>query len=50
MKQCLDAGIGETVRAGQIFDFFAGECLRLSGETIASVRPGLEPSLLQPIE
>ena len=28
----LVEGIGETVRAGQIFLFFAGECLRLSGE------------------
>ncbi|HEY3048486.1 MAG TPA: aldehyde dehydrogenase family protein, partial [Polaromonas sp.] len=25
-------GIGEATRAGQIFKFFAGECLRLSGE------------------
>ncbi|MCP4384845.1 MAG: aldehyde dehydrogenase family protein [Hyphomicrobiales bacterium] len=37
----LAEGIGETVRAGQIFDFFAGECLRLAGETIPSVRPGI---------
>ena len=37
----LAEGIGETVRAGQILDFFAGECLRLSGETIPSVRPGI---------
>ena len=29
----LAEGIGETVRAGQIFDFFAGEALRLAGET-----------------
>jgi acyl-CoA reductase-like NAD-dependent aldehyde dehydrogenase len=34
----LAEGIGETVRAGQIFDFFAGECLRLAGETLPSVR------------
>ena len=33
--------IGEVMRAGQIFKFFAGECLRLSGETIPSVRPGI---------
>jgi acyl-CoA reductase-like NAD-dependent aldehyde dehydrogenase len=26
-------GIGEVTRAGNIFKFFAGECLRLSGET-----------------
>jgi acyl-CoA reductase-like NAD-dependent aldehyde dehydrogenase len=37
----LPEGVGETVRAAQIFDFFAGEALRLSGETIASVRPGV---------
>jgi len=35
----LAEGIGETVRAGQIFDFFAGECLRLAGEVLPSVRP-----------
>ncbi|MDD0815443.1 aldehyde dehydrogenase family protein [Curvibacter sp. HBC28] len=34
-------GIGEATRAGQIFKFFAGECLRLSGETLPSVRPGI---------
>ena len=33
--------IGEVARAGQIFKFFAGECLRLGGETLASVRPGI---------
>ncbi|WP_406855844.1 aldehyde dehydrogenase family protein [Alsobacter sp. KACC 23698] len=38
----LPEGVGETVRAGQIFAFFAGECLRLSGEKLASVRPGVE--------
>jgi aldehyde dehydrogenase (NAD+) len=37
----LADGIGETVRAGQIFAFFAGECLRLSGETLPSTRPGI---------
>jgi acyl-CoA reductase-like NAD-dependent aldehyde dehydrogenase len=34
-------GIGEVTRAGQIFKFFAGECLRLAGEIIPSVRPGI---------
>jgi len=34
-------GIGEATRAGQIFKFFAGECLRLAGEIIPSVRPGI---------
>jgi acyl-CoA reductase-like NAD-dependent aldehyde dehydrogenase len=37
----LAEGIGEVTRAGQIFDFFAGETLRLSGETLPSVRPGI---------
>ena len=37
----LAEGIGETVRAGQIFDFFAGEALRLSGEALPSVRPNV---------
>ena len=34
-------GIGEAARAGHIFKFFAGECLRLSGEVVPSVRPGI---------
>jgi alpha-ketoglutaric semialdehyde dehydrogenase len=38
----LAEGIGETVRAAQIFLFFAGECLRAGGEKLASVRPGVE--------
>jgi acyl-CoA reductase-like NAD-dependent aldehyde dehydrogenase len=38
----LAEGVGETVRAGQIFLFFAAECVRLSGEKIASVRPGID--------
>src|SRR4051812_43618712 len=38
----LAEGIGETVRAGQIFLFFAGECVRVAGEKIASVRPGVD--------
>ena len=37
----LAEGIGETIRAAQIFDFFAGEALRLSGEVLPSVRPGV---------
>src|SRR4029078_5322092 len=35
----LAEGIGETVRAASIFDCFAGEALRLTGETVPSVRP-----------
>jgi alpha-ketoglutaric semialdehyde dehydrogenase len=38
----LPEGIGETVRAGHIFKFFAGEVLRQAGETIPSVRPGVD--------
>ena len=38
----LPEGIGEANRAGQILAFFAGECLRLSGEKLASVRPGVD--------
>jgi aldehyde dehydrogenase (NAD+) len=34
-------GIGEATRAGHIFKFFAGECLRLAGELVPSVRPGI---------
>jgi alpha-ketoglutaric semialdehyde dehydrogenase len=37
----LPEGIGEATRAGQILGFFAGECLRLMGETVPSVRPGV---------
>lgn len=36
----LPEAIGEAARAGQIFKFFAGEALRLSGEIVPSVRPG----------
>ncbi|HEY8383588.1 MAG TPA: aldehyde dehydrogenase family protein [Microvirga sp.] len=38
----LAEGIGETVRAGQIFLFFSGECLRMAGDKLASVRPGVD--------
>lgn len=37
----LPEAIGETIRAAQIFDFFAGEALRLAGETLPSVRPNI---------
>ncbi|HEX2146900.1 MAG TPA: aldehyde dehydrogenase family protein, partial [Pseudorhizobium sp.] len=37
----LPEAIGETIRAAQIFDFFAGEALRLTGEMVPSVRPGI---------
>jgi alpha-ketoglutaric semialdehyde dehydrogenase len=38
----LPEGIGEAMRAGQIFKFFAGEVVRQSGEHLASVRPGID--------
>ncbi|UOM35134.1 aldehyde dehydrogenase family protein [Acuticoccus sp. I52.16.1] len=38
----LAEGIGEAGRAGQIFDFFAGECLRLAGDKVPSIRPNVE--------
>jgi acyl-CoA reductase-like NAD-dependent aldehyde dehydrogenase len=37
----LPEAIGEVIRAAQIFDFFAGEALRLTGEMVPSVRPGI---------
>jgi len=37
----LPEAIGEVTRAGNIFKFFAGECLRLSGDYLPSVRPGV---------
>ncbi|MHA6880043.1 aldehyde dehydrogenase family protein [Ralstonia pseudosolanacearum] len=41
----LAEAIGEVGRAGQIFKFFAGEALRLGGEIVPSVRPGLTVEL-----
>ncbi|MGK9050659.1 aldehyde dehydrogenase family protein [Neorhizobium sp. CSC1952] len=37
----LPEAIGEVTRAAQIFDFFAGEALRLTGEMVPSARPGI---------
>jgi aldehyde dehydrogenase (NAD+) len=37
----LAEGVGEATRAAQVLDFFAGECLRLGGEAVPSVRPGV---------
>lgn len=37
----LPEAIGEVVRAGHIFKFFAAEALRTGGETLPSVRPGV---------
>ena len=38
----LRDGVGEVMRAGRIFKFFAGEALRLAGDKLPSVRPGVE--------
>ncbi len=38
----LADGIGEAARAGMIFKFFAGEAVRLAGERLDSVRPGID--------
>ena len=37
----LPEAIGEVVRAGNIFKYFAGEALRPGGESLPSVRPGV---------
>jgi acyl-CoA reductase-like NAD-dependent aldehyde dehydrogenase len=38
----LRDGVGEVMRAGRIFKFFAGEALRTAGQKLPSVRPGVE--------
>lgn len=38
----LPEAVAEVKRAGQIFRFFAGEAVRIPGERLASVRPGIE--------
>jgi aldehyde dehydrogenase (NAD+) len=38
----LAEGIGEAGRAGYIFKFYAGEVVRLGGERLPSVRPGID--------
>lgn len=43
----LAEGIGECVRAAQIFQYFAGECLRQAGEVLRSIRPGLDVSVVR---
>ena len=40
-------GIGEVQRASQIFRFFAGEALRVGGEHLRSVRPGVDVDILR---
>lgn len=41
----LANGIAETMRAAQIFKFFAQEALRVEGVAIASVRPGVDVTI-----
>ncbi len=38
----LPEGVNEVLRASQIFLFFAGECLRIAGDKVDSVRAGVE--------
>ena len=38
----LPEALGEVARAGQIFDFFAGEALRMHGDKFASIRSGVD--------
>jgi alpha-ketoglutaric semialdehyde dehydrogenase len=38
----LPEAIAEAARAGQIFKFFAGEALRITGDKLASVRPDID--------
>ncbi|MBO9457006.1 aldehyde dehydrogenase family protein [Paracoccus sp. R12_1] len=38
----LPEAVGEATRAGHLFQFFAGEALRLAGIKIDSIRPGVE--------
>jgi aldehyde dehydrogenase (NAD+) len=43
----LPEALGEALRAGHIFKFFAGEALRIPGEHLASVRPGVEIDVIR---
>lgn len=43
----LVEGIGEVVRAGRVFKFFAGEALRLGGEKLPSIRAGVEVDVVR---
>ena len=40
-------GVGEVLRAAQLFRFFAGEALRVPGEHVRSVRPGVDVDVLR---
>lgn len=41
----LAEGQGEIVRAAQIFDFFAGETMRITGETLAALRSDVKAEI-----
>jgi len=43
--KALPDALGEVLRAGQIFKFFAGEALRVPGEALASTRPGMNVAI-----
>jgi alpha-ketoglutaric semialdehyde dehydrogenase len=43
----LPEAIGEVTRAGHIFKFFAGEAVRMTGDMIDSVRPGVEVAVVR---
>ena len=43
----LPEAVAEVARAGGIFKYFAGEALRLGGEHVPSVRPGVEVDVLR---
>nr|WP_315396988.1 aldehyde dehydrogenase family protein [uncultured Duganella sp.] len=43
----LAEGIGEVVRAGRVFKFFAGEALRLGGEKLPGIRAGVEVDVVR---
>jgi len=43
--KALPDALGEVLRAGQIFKFFAGEALRVPGEALASTRPGMSVAI-----
>jgi len=40
-------GVGEVLRASQLFKFFAGEALRVPGEHLRSVRPGVDVDIVR---
>jgi aldehyde dehydrogenase (NAD+) len=43
----LSEAIGEVVRAAQVFEFFSGEALRMTGERFASTRQGVTVDVIR---